>query len=658
MTGALALLAGAGLLATGSLRLASRLASRSTATFLLGAYIVAWGQLVLVLWALSLLGQVSRWPLLAALAVVCAALVADTRGRSDVLARLRDAARELGRALRDPVCAVLAAAAAAALAYALALGLATPQNDFDTLIDHLWRAALWHQNRAAGYPDCACAPYINAYPPHGELGVLATMTLGGVDRYVTLVQAFAYVALPVGIVGVARGLGLSRRESLVGGLLVATLPVIALQASTAQNDLVVASFFVAAAALLLDRGWASPWLAAAATALAVGTKVTAVIGIPLLVAVALAAPLARARGRRLLAVVGGAALGSYWYAVNWWQTGSWDGGFPYETLERDVAATVARVLRSSVQFVELPGGVGRDRWLVVVAAALVAVGLVLRGRTRVAALAALLASAPVVTLEVRRYVDEAYVELWQALGRDDLAAEVGRDITRSAANVTWCGPLGALMLVTGLVVTLVTVRRGRLPRVAALLALAPLYWLVALSALLFYQDAAGRFFMAPMAVAAASWGLVARRRWAAWGLTSIAVTALALAVLNDTKRPSGLALLERPAPPSYFAEPRWRAQGKEVFVPELIRLVDERVPAGARIGLAITPSDPGYVVLGRGLRRFELFPSGRSDAPGASWVFASASARSPGRPKLCAAWSTLAAEPDGWTVYRRVAPRC
>ena len=659
MTGALALLAGAGLLATGSLRLASRLAAPSTATFLLAAYVLAWAQLVLVLWALSLVGQVSRWPLLGALAVVCAALVVDTRGRSDVLPRLRVSAAAFGRALGDPVCAVLAAAVAAALAYAVVLGLATPQNDFDTLIDHLWRAALWHENRAAGYPDCACASYINAYPPHGELGVLATMTLGGVDRYVSLVQAAAYAALPVGVVGIARGLGLSRREALAGGLLVATLPVVALQASTAQNDLVVGSFLVAAAALLLEKGRAAPWLVAAATALAVGTKVTAVVGIPLLAAVALIAPVAPARGRRLLAVAAGSVLGSYWYVVNWWQTGSWDGGFPYEALDRGVADTVARVLRSGLQFVELPGGVGRDRWLFLVAGVLVTVGLAIRGRPRVAALvAAGIAAAPVLTPELRRYADQAYVELWQALGRDELAAEVGRDITRSASNVTWYGPLGAMMLVVGLGAALIAVRRGSLPRIAALLALAPLYWLVALSVLLFYQDAAGRFFMAPMAVAAASWGLVVRVRWAAWGLTGIAVTSLALAVLNDTKRPSGLTLLERPAPPSYFSEPRWRAQGREVFVPELIRFVDERVPRDARIGLAITPSDPGYVLLGQGLRRFELLPRGRVDAPAAAWVFASGSARSPGRPELCSAWNRLAVEPDGWTVYRRIAARC
>ncbi len=59
--------------------------------------------------------------------------------------------------------------------------------------------------------------------------------------------------------------------------------------------------------------------------------------------------------------------------------------------------------------------------------------------------------------------------------------------------------------------------------------------------------------MAPVALAGATWGLAAACAALAWGLVGIAVTALALAVLNDTKRPSGVPLLERPAPASYWS---------------------------------------------------------------------------------------------------------
>ncbi len=664
MTGALTLVAGGVLLAAGSLRLSAQLASRSTASFLLGAYVLAWVQLIGVLWALSLFGWVTRWALLAGLAVVCVAILVDRRGWSDVAARLREGGSALRRATADPLCGVLGVAVLLAFGYAVALGLATPQNDFDTVFDHLWRAALWRENQAVGYPDCDCAPYVNAYPPHGEMGVLGTMVLGGSDRYAALVQAAAFIALAVGVVGVARGLGLSRREALLGALLVATLPVIALQASTAQNDLVVASFLVAAAAFLLDKGRAAPWLAGGATALAIGTKASAVFGLPVLVVVALLAAPTR-RGQRLTGVVAGGAAGAYWYVVNWLEGGSWDAGFPYEPVDRRIADTAARALRSAIQLIELPGAVGRDRWVYLVAAAILFVGLAVAYRRRSplaaigsAAAAALVAVLPVLTPDFRRYADQAYVELWRAVGRDDLAVDVGRDITRSASNVTWYGPLGALLIVAGIVLAVVAARRGIVPWLGALLALAPVYWLVAMSAALFYQDAAGRFLMAPVALAGSMWGLVGRRRAIAWGLTGIAVTALALAVLNDTKRPSGLPLLERPAPASYWTAPRWEALGREVHVPELIRFVDERIPDDARVALAITASDPGYVLLGRDLRPFTLLRAGARDAPGAGWAFVSPGAGGHAAPRLCGAWERQEESPGGWDAYRRVRPRC
>ncbi len=67
-----------------------------------------------------------------------------------------------------------------------------------------------------------------------------------------------------------------------------------------------------------------------------------------------------------------------------------------------------------------------------------------------------------------------------------------------------------------------------------------------------------------------------------------------------------------------------------MHVPDLIRFVDERVPDDARIALAITASDPGYVLLGPRLRRFDLLSAQASDAPGASWLFVSPLSRASG----------------------------
>ena len=61
-------------------------------------------------------------------------------------------------------------------------------------------------------------------------------------------------------------------------------------------------------------------LAAVATALAVGTKIPATYGVPILVAVAVVPPNVH-RLQRVAAVLAGATAGSYWYLVNTVQTG-------------------------------------------------------------------------------------------------------------------------------------------------------------------------------------------------------------------------------------------------------------------------------------------------------------------------------------------------
>ena len=95
-----------------------------------------------------------------------------------------------------------------------------------------------------------------------------------------------------------------------------TLPVVLLQAPTTQNDLVAASGLTAAAVFLTGTSTAAMGIAGLATALAVGTKVPAIYGLPLLLVLVLTAPAPKRRIARLLALGAGTALGAYWYVVN------------------------------------------------------------------------------------------------------------------------------------------------------------------------------------------------------------------------------------------------------------------------------------------------------------------------------------------------------
>ncbi len=661
MIGALSLAAATALVAVTALRLAGTLRLTSPVSLLLAAFCLAWAEVVVVAFALSPGARLTPGWLLGVLGALAVVTCIATRGRVEGLrTTLRAGFSAVSQGLREPVNAVLGATVALAFGYAIVLGLATPQNDFDTIYDHLWRAGLWFQNQALGYPDCACAPYINAYPPVGEIGPALTMTLGRADRYVALPQAASLLAIVVGVAGLGRRIGLARPRALMGGLLVATLAVFALQVSTAQNDLVVAAFLVAAALFLLDRQPAAPWLAALAVALAVGTKVSAPFGLPLLIVVAVLGRPTSGRWWRAGAVALGTAAGSVWYWVNRHQTGAFDGGFPEIPVDYGLVPSVARVSRFGIELVDVAGARGADLYLYALAAVIagVAVALARRGNRRSAigagALAALVALAPLALPEAATLLERAHVKVFTTLGRDDVAyIDIGRDIRRSAANFSWYGPLGSLLLVASMVYTVVLARRGRLDRLAVVFAFAPAYWLVAFGVTLYYQEFAGRFFMFPVALAAATWGAVLVWRPVAWGIVAIAVTAVGLALLNDTKRPSGLGLLEPDTPRSYFTTPRWAGQGDEARAATLTRFVDETLPTDATVALAITPSDPGYVFFGPGLdRRLVLIDEETRDVPGAEWAFSSSHV---GELALCApAWRRLPDRPQDWTVYRRV----
>ncbi|TML71493.1 MAG: DUF2029 domain-containing protein [Actinobacteria bacterium] len=550
----LALLVGTSLLALTALVLAHAMSRGSATGLLIAAYVIGWTELVCVTLGLSAVHAVTRGALLATLG--CAAGVALFARRRSLSADAVSSSSQtqlaaLRRALGDRILLSLATAVAAGVAYAVALTVVTPQNDDDVIFDHLLRAALWRQSHAVGHPFCACAPYIQTYPPHGEIGSLFAMVLGPGDRFVGLVQTVAYLVTTVGVVGLARRIGLSPREAVFGGLVFATLPIVVLQASTAQNDLLVASFLVAAVFFLLDASPKAPWLAGAATALAVGTKVTAPLALPLLSAIAIMIA-ATHRMQRLLALVGGTALGAYWYVSNALHYGAWNFGFP-EGAAGGPADVAARWLRLGIEFIDLAGARGRDIWLYPLAAVLIAVILVASsaaGRTRrpsVALSAALLlvGSSPLLLRPLARASVHAYASLWLRLDRPDLAnLDTGRDITYAASNFSWYGPLGLLLLLALPFLAVGVVRRRRIGTTAALMAIAPLYWLIAVSLTVKYQEWDGRFFMFPMALAASTLGLLWRFRTLTLALTGIAVTALALVLVNDGKRPAGLPLLE------------------------------------------------------------------------------------------------------------------
>src|SRR4029079_8445323 len=358
----------------------------STVGFVLAVYILATAEIVAVSLALSTVRGLTR-PALLAVVVVVFGLALCARWWSD---RPRPRLAPLGHALRDALddraVVALAALAVAVHLYLLAVALAFPQSLPDTLLYHLPRAALWKQQHAVAYVLDVPDNRIDAFPPVAEIEAAASMILSDGDRYVGLVQVFAVAGACAAIVGIARRLGLSRRAALFGALAFATFTVVALQAPTALNDLVVASLLVVCAYFALGSSRVELGLAATALALGLGAKGTVIYALPVLAAFVLASQ-PRSRWWSLAgAGAAGLAGGSFWFVLNLVETGDPRGGV---TLDRDVDPLLERVRMSFVDLFELSNAEGTGLLAsplwglgVLVVASVVGAVLAIRGHRR------------------------------------------------------------------------------------------------------------------------------------------------------------------------------------------------------------------------------------------------------------------------------------
>ena len=304
------LLAGAGVLLATATFLVSSTRPSSVVSFLLGIYVVAWTEILALALGLSTIGHLGRTELaiglLAALVPAVTVWVACGRPRPPSLG---PACRTLGESLRDPALATLSVTVGIALVYAIALGVGTPQNEWDSMSYHLTRAAYWIQQGSASYIPGAFDARVNVNPPNAEIGQLSTILLGGDDRFVWVPQLTAIPAAMLAIFGIGRRAGIAERGAIFGALVFACLPVVLLQASTAMNDLVIASFFATATYFALGTGRRSATGAALGLALGFGTKLSAPLLLPVYLLVVLAARRRRTLDNALI-VVAGIALGS------------------------------------------------------------------------------------------------------------------------------------------------------------------------------------------------------------------------------------------------------------------------------------------------------------------------------------------------------------
>jgi hypothetical protein len=582
----------------------------SLAPTLLLAYVVYVAVLGGTTFALSPLHAVTRAGLAVAEAVLLAAAFGlwSIRGRPRLpLASARGAA---GVALRDPLVVLFAIFVLALLVYELVLALAVPPNNGDALMYHLPRAAAWAEHHGIYWVPFAPNVEINAYQPLAEQQILYLFASTGSGALLALPQYLAELAILVAAYAGARRLGFDVRAAVCACCLLATFSVVALEATTAQNDLVTASLAGVASALVLGGSRIEPAAGGAAAALALGTKLTGGLALPFV------AVLALVRGRRTfgLAVAGGIAgfvLVAMWgYVHNAIETGHLLGigtGAVQDRGSPSYPKSVANAFYLAYGLMDL--SVLSDRVIHAIAGAVVgaAVALTVLRRSSPRRAAATGIGAAVPFLAPLLVVGGAAVIAWGARRwgfpirgpgglLEPLELNLSQTYTRiSNENYSAFGPVGIVALLAAVVLTVHAYRARRADARHLVLAGVLPAFVVLLAASSTWVPWLIRFFLIPAAIAAPLLAILFRSRAATAAYAGVSALAIAVTVVHAQTKP-----LSGP-----FGRP-WQLTQAEALVtnsrPEVARGItayDRVVPPHACVGAVLDVWEPSYLLFGR-----------------------------------------------------------
>jgi Glycosyltransferase family 87 len=577
----------------------------SLVSTLLAAYIAFVADLGLVTLVLSPANDVTRGGLAAAqtLLLAAAAGIWWLRGRPGP--GLVRAGQALSGVLRDPVTAVFLAVVVGVLAYELLLALTVPPNNWDSLTYHLARAASWAQQGGIHWIPNAPTDRMNEFQPLAEQQILFFFVATGGGGLFALPQFLAELAILVAVYGSARRLGYGPRPAACASLLTATFTLFAVEAMTAQNDLVAASFPAAAACLLLGSEAGEQVLAGAAVGLGLGVKLTTILVLPVLIW------LAALRGRRalLLGLAGGVAafvaIGMWGFVLNEIHTGhllGYGASRKTATASPSYPGSVLTGLYLVYQTLDL--GVLTDRRvhllaLAGVVAAAVALVVVLRQRHRPVDAAATAGRTALPFLAPLLVIGASGVLAWlvrrwgyPARGSGGVVGDINRTSNEDYAAF---GPIGAVTLLwlPFLVAASFVARRADARKLALGLALPVCLVFLALGTK--YSPFLTRFLLVPAALAAPLLARFFRGRAATAAYAAVGVILVALALAHDPTKALGSS---EGRPWSLTQVQALREAGDPQAAAGLAAL-QQALPAHACLGAVLGLDDPSYLLWGK-----------------------------------------------------------
>lgn len=201
---------------------------------------LSWGAIVVVITELSSVGRMLTFEalLIGWLAVIVASIAFHVRSVRRSRPRDRAPGRKLSAFDRFMFGSILLIVVVVGI-----IALVAAPNTFDSMTYHMGRIVHWMQNRSVDFYATSILRqlYQKAW---AEYAILHFQLLGGGDRLANIVQWLALIGSIGGVSLIARELGADRRGQFFAAVVCATIPMGILQASSTQNDYVVAFWLV------------------------------------------------------------------------------------------------------------------------------------------------------------------------------------------------------------------------------------------------------------------------------------------------------------------------------------------------------------------------------------------------------------------------------
>lgn len=579
---------------------------------LLTAYLALVANLGLVTLVLSPVREVTRGGLAVAEAALLAGAVWAWVRRGRPRPPLGAARKAFAEIVASRVTLLYLLVVIAGLSYELLLGLTVPPNNYDSLTYHLARVVAWAEHGGIYWIPNAPTDRMNEFQPLAEQQNLFLFVAMHRGLLYALPQFLAELAILLSIYGAARRLGFQVRAAACCAFLFATFPLVALEASTAQNDLVVASLPAAAACLLLGTVGVEPLLAGFAAGIGVGVKLTALLISPILVWLALA----RGRKASLLALAGAmagfVAIGCWSFVLNEVHTSHLLGygqGRTEHTVSPSVHGTIVTAFSILYELMDLSVlwslPIHVLAYVAVIPVALAGWYTLRRSGVRQALLDSATVAVPFIAPALMIVGGTILAFITRRLGAPvrGPGGTYGELNNSGSEDATAFGPIGGVLLLTIPVVTAgaYVARKVDLRQLALACALPSFLILVSVETK--FDPWLPRFLILPAALAAPLFAWLFRDRVTTAAFLCVSALLLGLATTRDLMKP-----LESPygAPWTISWVQALDETGQPVAA-SAFAAFQQAVPPNACVGAVLNDDNPAYLLYGREFRRHVVY---------------------------------------------------